>query len=157
MPILSPLGNLFGRSPIEPIQVHMSMVDRAAQLVPDLLRASAADDWEAATGLHQRIVDAQYGSIFLVMACLFGFFMAWGIGANDVANAMGTSVGSKGLADLDHAHPASRRRPGDSVFLCFQGSFWWLVPFGHLAPLPPLSRLGGTTTHSSPQYRQPEY
>ena len=24
----------------------------------------------------------------------FGLFMAWGIGANDVANAMGTSVGS---------------------------------------------------------------
>ncbi|MCB1687833.1 MAG: inorganic phosphate transporter, partial [Halioglobus sp.] len=40
---------------------------------------------------------AQYGSIFLVMACVFGFFMAWGIGANDVANAMGTSVGSKAL------------------------------------------------------------
>jgi len=31
---------------------------------------------------------------FLVMACIFGLFMAWGIGANDVANAMGTSVGS---------------------------------------------------------------
>mgnify|MGYP001815680256 CR=1 FL=1 len=39
----------------------------------------------------------QYGFIFLALACLFGFFMAWGIGANDVANAMGTSVGSKAL------------------------------------------------------------
>ena len=29
-----------------------------------------------------------YGQILLVMACLFGFFMAWGVGANDVANAM---------------------------------------------------------------------
>lgn len=28
------------------------------------------------------------------MACIFGFFMAWGVGANDVANAMGTSVGA---------------------------------------------------------------
>jgi PiT family inorganic phosphate transporter len=31
------------------------------------------------------------------MACAFGFFMAWGVGANDVANAMGTSVGSGAL------------------------------------------------------------
>jgi phosphate/sulfate permease len=28
---------------------------------------------------------------------IFGFFMAWNIGANDVANAMGTSVGSRAL------------------------------------------------------------
>ncbi len=40
---------------------------------------------------------AEHGQLMLVMACLFGFFMAWGVGANDVANAMGTSVGSKAL------------------------------------------------------------
>jgi PiT family inorganic phosphate transporter len=40
---------------------------------------------------------AEHGSVFLILACLFGFFMAWGIGANDVANAMGTSVGSRAL------------------------------------------------------------
>lgn len=40
---------------------------------------------------------AQYGTVFILLACLFGFFMAWGVGANDVANAMGTSVGSKAL------------------------------------------------------------
>mgnify|MGYP003668915310 CR=1 FL=1 len=40
---------------------------------------------------------ADYGLLLLVLACLFGFFMAWGVGANDVANAMGTSVGSKAL------------------------------------------------------------
>jgi len=38
-----------------------------------------------------------YGSTILILTCLFGFFMAWGIGANDVANAMGTSVGSKAI------------------------------------------------------------
>ena len=37
---------------------------------------------------------AQYGTILLIMACIFGFFMAYGVGANDVANAMGTSVGA---------------------------------------------------------------
>ncbi len=40
---------------------------------------------------------AQYGTVFLILAAVFGLFMAWGIGANDVANAMATSVGSKAL------------------------------------------------------------
>ncbi len=35
--------------------------------------------------------------IYIGLAALFGVFMAWGIGANDVANAMATSVGSKAL------------------------------------------------------------
>jgi len=38
-----------------------------------------------------------YGMILIIMAAVVGFVMAWGIGANDVANAMGTSVGSKAL------------------------------------------------------------
>lgn len=37
---------------------------------------------------------AEHGVLLLVLAALFGAFMCWGIGANDVANAMGTSVGS---------------------------------------------------------------
>ncbi|OKY25940.1 inorganic phosphate transporter [Thalassotalea sp. PP2-459] len=40
---------------------------------------------------------ASHGSILVMIAAIVGFFMAWGIGANDVANAMGTSVGSKAL------------------------------------------------------------
>lgn len=38
-----------------------------------------------------------YGSSLVIFAAIVGFLMAWGIGANDVANAMGTSVGSKAL------------------------------------------------------------
>jgi PiT family inorganic phosphate transporter len=37
---------------------------------------------------------AEWGTVFLIMAIVFGVYMTWGIGANDVANAMGTSVGS---------------------------------------------------------------
>jgi len=40
---------------------------------------------------------SEYGQILLILACVFGVFMAWGVGANDVANAMGTSVGSGAL------------------------------------------------------------
>ena len=35
--------------------------------------------------------------VYVALAAAFGIFMAWGIGANDVANAMATSVGSKAL------------------------------------------------------------
>lgn len=37
------------------------------------------------------------GSLYITLACVFGFFAAWGIGANDVANAMSTSIGSRAL------------------------------------------------------------
>lgn len=35
--------------------------------------------------------------IWMALGLSAGFYMAWGIGANDVANSMGTSVGSKAL------------------------------------------------------------
>jgi len=38
-----------------------------------------------------------YGTTLLILSVLFGFFMAWGVGANDVANAMGTSVGARAI------------------------------------------------------------
>jgi PiT family inorganic phosphate transporter len=39
----------------------------------------------------------EYGYVYITMGIIFGLFMAWGVGANDVANAMGTSVGSRAL------------------------------------------------------------
>lgn len=35
--------------------------------------------------------------LFIALAAVFGLFMAWGIGANDVANAMATSIGSRAI------------------------------------------------------------
>lgn len=40
----------------------------------------------------------EWGYIFITLAVIFGFYMTWGIGANDVANAMGTSVGSGAIS-----------------------------------------------------------
>ncbi|MCU7929598.1 MAG: inorganic phosphate transporter [Candidatus Thiodiazotropha sp. (ex Codakia rugifera)] len=37
---------------------------------------------------------SEWGTVFIALAIIFGLYMSWGIGANDVANAMGTSVGS---------------------------------------------------------------
>ena len=37
---------------------------------------------------------AQHSTVFYIMALAFGLCVCWGMGANNVANAMGTSVGS---------------------------------------------------------------
>lgn len=37
---------------------------------------------------------AAYGTAMMILAIIFGLYMTWGIGANDLANAMGTSVGA---------------------------------------------------------------
>jgi PiT family inorganic phosphate transporter len=39
----------------------------------------------------------EYMVLYIALAAAFGLFMAWGIGANDVANAMATSVGSRAV------------------------------------------------------------
>lgn len=37
---------------------------------------------------------AAHGTAMIVLAIIFGLYMTWGVGANDLANAMGTSVGA---------------------------------------------------------------
>ena len=34
------------------------------------------------------------GLVYIILAAVLALYMTWGVGANDVANAMGTSVGS---------------------------------------------------------------
>jgi hypothetical protein len=59
MPSINPLANLFGRSPIGPIQEHMRVANEAAQLLPELIQAACAGDWARAREAHQSIVDAE--------------------------------------------------------------------------------------------------
>jgi len=40
----------------------------------------------------------EYGLVFIIIACLVGFWMTWGVGANDLANIMSTTMGSKALS-----------------------------------------------------------
>jgi PiT family inorganic phosphate transporter len=40
----------------------------------------------------------EYNVIFAVLACGFGLWMTWGIGANDLANIMSTAMGSKAVS-----------------------------------------------------------
>ncbi len=54
--------------------------------------------------------------IIFLLALIFGFYMAWSIGANDVANAMGTSVGSGAITLKQAIIIAS--------FLEFSGAFF---------------------------------
>ncbi|KAK3154518.1 hypothetical protein QOZ80_2BG0191530 [Eleusine coracana subsp. coracana] len=76
-------------------------------------------------------------SVLAYLTLLFGFYMAWNIGANDVANAMGTSVGSGALtlrqavltaavlefsgAFLMGSHVTSTMQKGILVASVFQG------------------------------------
>ncbi|TXK60507.1 inorganic phosphate transporter [Alkalisalibacterium limincola] len=40
----------------------------------------------------------EYMTIYIALAAVFGLYMAWAIGANDVANAMATSTGAKAIS-----------------------------------------------------------
>ena len=39
-------------------------------------------------------------TLYIALAAVFGLYMAWGIGANDVANAMATSTGARAITQL---------------------------------------------------------
>src|SRR3990167_5208040 len=55
-------------------------------------------------------------SILKILVLVVGFYMAWNIGANDVSNAMGTSVGSGALT--------LRRAVFLAAILEFSGAFF---------------------------------
>ena len=55
----NPLGSLFGRSPIGPIQEHMQIANEAAEHLPELIQASADNDWDRAKAVYKAIAEAE--------------------------------------------------------------------------------------------------
>ena len=55
MAIGKPFTNLFGRSPIKPMQEHMAKVRDCADLLTPFFEAVLANDWEAAAQQQQAI------------------------------------------------------------------------------------------------------
>ena len=53
------LGNLFGKSPISPIQQHMEKVHTCASRLEDFMQAVLADDWQKATEVQQDIANLE--------------------------------------------------------------------------------------------------
>lgn len=50
--MVSPLGKLFGKSPIAPIQQHMQLAEETVQLLCELLAASADGNWRRVADIH---------------------------------------------------------------------------------------------------------
>lgn len=59
MPVSNPLSQLFGKSPIRPMQKHMSVVTACTELLQGFLAATIADDWTLAAEIYQKIRDAE--------------------------------------------------------------------------------------------------
>ncbi|PLW84357.1 TIGR00153 family protein [Kineobactrum sediminis] len=55
----NPLSDLFGRSPIKPIQQHMQVANDAAQLLPVFLEAASRGDWPGASEAFNQIKAAE--------------------------------------------------------------------------------------------------
>jgi predicted phosphate transport protein (TIGR00153 family) len=60
MPISNPFSNLFGQSPIKPMQEHMTVAVKAAAELVSFFEAVVADDWEQAEIVQQRITSFEH-------------------------------------------------------------------------------------------------
>jgi predicted phosphate transport protein (TIGR00153 family) len=58
----NPIGAMFGRSPIRPIQEHMAMAQNCVVLLGEFLEASFANDWTKAASLQQAIRSSENGA-----------------------------------------------------------------------------------------------
>lgn len=53
------LANLFGKSPITPIQEHMAASHQTAELLVDFFEATNNEDWELASSIQQQISEKE--------------------------------------------------------------------------------------------------
>lgn len=60
MAISNPFSNLFGRSPIKPMQEHMAVAVKAAFELKSFFDFVIADDWEQAESVQKRINDLEH-------------------------------------------------------------------------------------------------
>lgn len=60
MAITNPFSNLFGRSPIKPMQEHMAVSVEAASELVSFFEAVIEDDWEKAEQVQLRIADLEH-------------------------------------------------------------------------------------------------
>lgn len=60
MAIRNSIADLFGTSPVAPLQAHMDKVLECVRLLPDFLTAAASGDWEAAAKTRASVVDLEH-------------------------------------------------------------------------------------------------
>lgn len=58
----------------------------------------------------------EHAQLYIILACIFGLMMTWSVGANDLANIMSTTIGSKAVS--------VRQAIFIAVFLEFAGALW---------------------------------
>ncbi|WP_370979589.1 TIGR00153 family protein [Agaribacterium sp. ZY112] len=58
--MINTISDLFGRSPIKPIQQHMASSVAAAALLPDYFKAGRAGDWEQAKSVYDEITKLEH-------------------------------------------------------------------------------------------------
>lgn len=56
----NPLSSLFGKSPISPLQSHMTVVVSCTELLCDFMDAAIADDWQQASDIYERMSELEH-------------------------------------------------------------------------------------------------
>lgn len=73
----------------------------------------------------------QHAGTFIILATLFGLFMAWGIGANDVANAIGPVAAIVSIVQSAGEIASKSATPIWILMLGGGGIVFGLMTYGH--------------------------